>query len=333
MFHSFTVSHRIIALASALALPACVISTGPGTTAGEDTTGGGDPTGGTTGGEDPTGGATTGGDDPTGGDGEFVGHWAGVTLVDDFDFAPGRDVRLDEIFVLAADGSMHGDFSGWDDESGCVVVYRLDGSYAIHGETIDVGWDSIRLEVTGCIDDAFLQEEQEVDAEELTIWDDELDGTWSADADMLTITTQEGAIQYDRVNSPLVARWEGSSIVDDFEFALGSEVTLDELFWMNNDGSMFGYFSASHPSSGCYVDYRLTGSWSVDAPDQLDAQWDAIWLEVWGCVDEAYNEGPGDVTSDEGDIWDDELDGTWEVLGDQLMINNGQSQIVYTRDL
>lgn len=342
MFHSFKVSHRIIALASALALPACVISTGPDT-AGEDPTGDptggptGGPTGDPTGGEDPTGG-TTGeedptGDDPTGGDSEFVGRWAGVTLVDDFDFAPGRDVRLDEIFVLEADGLMRGDFSGWDEESGCVVLYRLDGTYAADGASIDVGWDSIRLEVTGCIDDAFLQDEQEVDAEELTIWDDELDGTWLADAEGLTITTDEGAIQYSRVESLLVARWHGSSVIDDFEFALGSEVTLDELFWMNDDGSMFGYFSASHPSSGCYVDYRMTGSWSLADPELLDAQWDSIWLEVWGCTDEAYNEGPADVTADEGEIWDDELDGTWDVVGDQLLIMNGQQQIVYSRDL
>ena len=116
-------------------------------------------------------------------------------------------------------------------------------------------------------------------------------------------------------------------------FAGGGEVTLDELFWLNDDGSMFGYFSGSDPGSACNVDYHLTGAWSVGEPDLFDAQWDAISLEVWGCSDESFNEGPADVIAEEGDIWDDELDGEWLVDGDQLTITSEAGEIVYTRDL
>lgn len=327
MIRTLQSSH--LALALTLALPACVLSTDPGGSAGQDSTGADDTAAGSsTGADEPTG-----GDDPTGGDEAFVGRWAGVSQVDDLTFAAGRNVRLDEIFVLEEGGAMRGDFSGWDEQSGCVVVYRLAGSYAVDAATVDVGWDSIRVAVSGCLDDADNQAEADVDADERALWDAELDGTWSADADALTIVAGDGELVYQRIDSPLVARWQGSSAVTDFEFAPGTEVTLAELFWMNDDGSMVGHFSGNDPASQCNVDYRLTGAWSFSEPDLLDAQWDAISLEVWGCTDDAFNAAPADVIAEEGDLWDDELDGAWEVSADQLTITGDAGTIVYTRDL
>lgn len=262
-----------------------------------------------------------------------MGRWAGVTLVDDLDFAMGTDVRLDEIFVLEADGTMRGDFSGWDEDSRCVVTYRLAGAFDSSGDTFDVAWDSIRVAVFGCVDESLNQDEEEVDAEEFEIWDDELDGTWAVDGDVLTIGTPDAEILYNRVESPLVGRWEGATAVDDFIFADGRDVTLDELFWMNDDGTMAGSFHGGDPVSGCQVDYRMTGTWSDGDTATLAAEWDSISLETWGCLDESLNEGPIEVVDNEGDIWDDELDGDWEVSGDQLIIASADGDITYDRDL
>ena len=324
MVRSWKIHYSMVALASALALPACVVNLGD--------TDGNDPTEGNalTEGNDPTEGNAPTEGDPTEGDDPYVGRWAGVTVVDDLVFADGMDVHLDEVFVLDADGTMRGDFSGWDEASRCVVTYRLAGTYDTTGDTVDVAWDSIRVAVFGCIDESSNQEEEEVDAEEFEIWDSELDGAWAVDGDVLTIGAE---ILYNRVESPLVGRWEGATEVNDFTFADGRDVTLNELFWMNDDGSMAGSFYGGDPDSGCNVDYRMTGSWSVDEPDALSAEWESISLETWGCFDESLNEGPIEVVDEEGDIWDDELDGDWEVSGDQLIIASLEGDITYDRDL
>ncbi|WAS90594.1 hypothetical protein [Nannocystis punicea] len=214
-----------------------------------------------------------------------------------------------------------------------MVTYRLAGSFAASEESVDVAWDSIRVAVFGCVDEAWNQEEQEVSAEELEIWDSELDGTWAVDGDALTIETPEGELLYNRVESALVGRWEGVTEVDDFAFAEGGDVTLDELFWMNDDGSMAGSFYGGDPVSGCNVDYRLTGAWSVGEPDALSVEWDSISREIWGCSDESLDEPPTEVVDVEGDVWDDELDGDWEVSGDHLIITSATGEITYSRDL
>ncbi len=77
----------------------------------------------------------------------------------------------------------------------------------------------------------------------------------------------------------------------------------------------------------------MTGAWSDDDADTLSAEWTSISLETWGCLDESLNEAPVEVVDDEGDIWDDELDGDWEVSGDQLIIASPEGDITYDRDL
>jgi len=257
------------------------------------------------------------------------GRWAARTVITDFDFTAGRGVALDEVFELSADGTMRGDFSGMDDVSGCVVSYQLFGDWQATDDSIDVSWSSIDLTVTGCTDPE-LDVEGDVTESEGGIWDDELDGTWVISESTLAIVTDEGSLTYERVTSPLVARWEGTSVVSDFTFAFDREVDLVEDFWMNHDGSMLGYFTAYDPVSGCVADYRLSGSWwATDAT--LDASWSSITLEVFGCDDPSFDQERTEVDEDEAALWNEELDGEWSVTDDSLTLVSTDGVLVYQR--
>ena len=259
-----------------------------------------------------------------------VGRWAGRTSVTDFTFASGRPVSLDELFEFDADGQMRGDFSGIDDTSGCVVFYQLAGTWALSDSAIDVSWSSIRSSFSGCLNASDDQPETDVTADEGDIWDNELDGLWVISPTSLAITTGEGVLSYARVTSPLVARWEGMSSVTDFVFAEGREVPLTEDFWINQDGSIVGYFTAEDAVSGCAVDYRLSGTWSVMGAS-LDATWTRITNATGGCTDASLNNEREDVTSDEGAMWNAELDGTWVVSDAVLTLQTADGTLVYRR--
>lgn len=261
----------------------------------------------------------------------LVGRWAGVTEVDDFSFAEGRAVTLDEIFELRADGSMRGDFAGWDETSGCVIWYSLVGSFSVDEGALDVAWSSIRSRFAGCTDESEDQPASEVDADEHAIWDGELDGVWSVGGDSLTLSGPAGTVSYRRVHDPLVARWHGTTEVSDFEFAPGRAVTLEEDFWINVDGTIAGFFRGVEPASGCAIDYRLRGGWSASA-DTVNVEWTEISAEIYGCA------GPGDspreeISADEYEIWNDEFDGVWTATDTTLTIDDGASTIEYSRGL
>lgn len=259
-----------------------------------------------------------------------VGRWAGRTSVTDFTFASGRPVALDELFEFRADGQMQGDFSGIDDASGCVVFYDLAGTWALSESSIDVAWSAIRSSVSGCIDASNDHAEMDVTAEEGDVWDNELDGLWIITPTSLAITTSQGVLAYERVTSPLIARWEGVSNVTDFEFAEGRAVPLTEDFWINQDGSIVGYFTAEDAVSGCIVDYRLSGTWSVMGAT-LDATWTRITSATGGCMDTSFNNEREDVTADEGPVWNAELDGTWVVSDSVLTLQTSDGALVYRR--
>lgn len=269
-----------------------------------------------------------------GGSSELVGRWAGHTIVDDLAFAPGRGVRLDEVFELREDGTMRGDFAGMDEVTRCVVTYRMTGRFELVGDALDAEWSSIRVRVAGCADPALDAVDAEVVETEGDLWDDELEGQWTVDGSRLTIQASGGAITYSRVESPLVARWVGTSSVSDFTFAEGRDVRLDETFWMNVDGSLGGYFVGTDAVSGCTADYRMRGRWREVGERELDVEWTSISLEVHGCQDPALEREPTEVVAEEGDVWDDELDGTWTVEGTTLRIVNDQGlSLEYARAL
>lgn len=259
----------------------------------------------------------------------MVGRWAGATEVTDLGFAEGRPVRLDERFELRADGTMSGDFAGWDDVSRCVVFYALEGRYAVDGDALDAGWDSVLVTVEGCSDDGQELDSTPVDADELALWNAELDGTWTATESSLSLVTADGVLAYARVTSPYFGRWEGTSEVLDFAFAEGRAVRLEETFWFNQDGTLGGYFHGFDIVSGCNVDYRLRGAWS--ASEGVDVGWNVISAETWGCLDGVFDAPVADVLASEGDLWNAELDGTWVVSGDTLTITGADGALVYTR--
>jgi hypothetical protein len=273
--------------------------------------------------------------DAGGGRAELVGRWAGHTFVEDFAFAPGRGVRLEEMFELLADGTLRGDFAGMDDETRCVITYRLTGRFETVGsDRLDAEWTSSRPRIDGCLDPAFDAPETEVVQDEGDLWDDELEGVWTIDGDRLTIEGDAIAVTYTRVESPLVARWIGESVVSDFEFAEGREVRLDEMFWMNVDGSLSGYFVGTDAGSGCTADYRLRGRWREVGAQQLDAEWMSISAEIHGCIDPSLDRLPTEVALEEADIWDEELDGTWSVDAATLrIVNDDGLELEYTRAL
>lgn len=257
----------------------------------------------------------------------LVGRWAGTTLVGDLVFAPGRDVRFDEIFELRADGTMRGDFAGLDDESGCVAWYALAGTYEVAEASLVVSWSSIRARVLGCQDSSFDHPAREVDAEEHALWDAELDGTWSVSADTLSV----GDLVYRRAQDPLIARWHGTTEVDDFEFAPGRTVVLDEDFWINVDGTMEGFFRGVDPTSGCTIDYRLRGAWSASA-DTVDVEWHEVSSEVYGCA--GSSDAPrAEITPEEYEIWDAEFDGEWLATDTTLTISHADGTLEYSRGL
>ena len=283
-------------------------------------------------------GAPLAGCEPTGDGGPtedpFVGRWAGQSLVDDFGFADGRDVRLDEVFELSADGTMRGDFAGWDPVTRCVVTYRLRGVWGTpEDDAIDVSWTSIRSGLTGCTDETLDAPDADVTAEEGELWNDELGGFWTVTGSNLRIAAANGTLAYTRVEDDFVGRWTGQTLVDDLAFADGRDVALDEMFWLNQDGTMVGYFTGTDDVSGCTADYRLQGRWSLSA-DAIDVAWSSISSETFGCDDASLDEAPTEVVASEGDLWDEELDGDWVVEGDTLRISTSVGDTIeYARAL
>lgn len=286
----------------------------------------------------PGGDAGAGGDAAIGFDadvpgGELVARWAGVTTPTDFSFADGRSVRLDEIFEFRADGSMLGDFAGTDAMTRCVVTYRLTGAWSLDGDTLAADWTSIRSAVEGCDDPELDEEMADVTADEGDLWDDELDGVWSVNGDSMSIDSAGGQITYTRIRNPWVARWTGETSVDDLDFAQGRDVTFEETFWLNADGTMYGAFGGEDSVSGCYADYRLVGRWTLTGTDGIDVAWSSISAALYDCLDEEQDEPPTNVGAEERLIWDAELDGTWTVSGTTLRIVGPATDLEYQRAL
>jgi hypothetical protein len=134
----------------------------------------------------------------------LVGSWTGTTEVTDFSFATGRPVRVDEVFVLSADGTMTGDFVAVDATSGCHVAYQLAGTWADVPDTaavLNVEWTSVKHQIVSCTDAANnVPALTDVTAAEKDIWDNELDGIWYIDANRLTIVSPAFVVvaDYDR---------------------------------------------------------------------------------------------------------------------------------------
>jgi hypothetical protein len=254
-----------------------------------------------------------------------VGRWSGQTTIDDLDFAPGRPIPFEELFTVRADGSMRGDFVGHDDVTGCSVDYQLRGTWS-EGEdagTLAVEWTSVVVTSLGCDDEALDDGPTDVTEGEAEVWDDELEGEWSVAGDTLTIVHPAGELAYERVGSALPGRWAGRTTIDDLDFTEGDAVVLDELFYFGPESVLLGRFEGHDDVSGCSVDDRLRGEWTVSASQStLDVSWTSILVRIDGCDDGALDLPRTEVVAEEGELWDDELAGEWSIDGDRLVISN-----------
>ena len=128
-----------------------------------------------------------------------------------------------------------------------------------------------------------------------------------------------------------VGRWVGSTSPTDLHFAEGRPVRLDETLEMRADGVMLGDFAGFDDATRCVSSYHLEGRWALGEGDVIDVGWTSVVTETFGCLDAGLDEAPTDVTASEGDLWDEELDGTWTVVGDRLTVAAPAGVIEYRR--
>ena len=144
----------------------------------------------------------------------------------------------------------------------------------------------------------------------------------------------DGVLDTDESNDvtpeDLIGTWVGTTTL---ELAEG-DVELSETFVFGAAGELTGDFVGNDPASGCSIHYALTGTWSDD-PDGVEdllVGWSEVLLSTTSCTDPADDAVDDDVTADEGDLWDDELDGLWWVGDGTLTIQNDAGTFIdYTR--
>lgn len=269
---------------------------------------------------------------------DLIGAWYGTT---ETELTIGV-IEMDELFELAADGSLTGDFEGTDETTGCTVAYELTGTWeddADGASDLLVGWDVIELTVSGCIDPGENVATIDVVEEEGDLWDDELEGIWEVGDGSLIIYTDAGeVIEYSDTEpgtdgelhpDALLGVWNGTSTLD----LGGGSVELDEVFTFGEDGTISGDFTGVEADTGCTIDYVLAGTWEDDEDGVADllVGWTSVTFAASGCDDEADDVATTDVTAEEGDLWDDELEGTWTVTDTTLTIETDVGTYEYTR--
>lgn len=267
----------------------------------------------------------------------LIGAWYGVTETELLDAV----VDLEETFVFGADGGLTAELRGTEEASGCDIGYDLTGTWQDDADGVSdllVGWDHVSLTVSGCTDPSDDLPTTDVTAEEGELWDDELEGLWEATDGELVIYASNGAllvygdmpVDSDTTPDDLVGTWNGETELD---LGDGTSVVLDEVFVFGADGTLEGHFQGVDETSGCTLDYVLDGSWEDDADGVADllVGWSSVTLETSGCADPADDSAPTDRTAEEGDLWDDELEGDWEVTASTLTIVSPAGTFHYTR--
>ncbi len=128
----------------------------------------------------------------------------------------------------------------------------------------------------------------------------------------------------------LIGTWVGTTTLE----LESGDVELSETFVFGAAGEIAGDFVGTDADSGCTIHYALTGTWSDDADgvDDLLIGWDEVLQTRSSCTDSADDVVDEDLTAEEGDLWDDELEGLWWVGDDALTIENAAGTFIdYTR--
>jgi len=219
-----------------------------------------------------------------------------------------------------ADSDDDGDGTADDDEPAWSL--DIDGD----GELSEVDADD---DGDGMMDDADLDDDNDgtPDTGELDSDHDGIPNSVDLDDDNDGI----GDDMEDLTPDALIGKWTGQTML---ELEAGNDMELDEEFNFRGDGTISGDFVGTDAETSCHVVYALTGTWSDDADADADLTigWTSVMLTVSGCTDTSLDSATEDVVAEEGDIWDDELEGLWVLDGNMLTIHTSvETEIHYVR--